>query len=55
MVVTKNYFTINKTLKSVLFTEQSIQKGQLEIIFKKSKGLDEGYFCLNYYNFNILL
>jgi hypothetical protein len=40
MVITQNYFTINKKLKSILFTDLvSVQ----------------GLFCLNYYNFNILL
>ena len=55
MIITKNYFTLNDTLISLLFSDEAKQIGQLYINFTTPKMNNGKYFILNYYNFNILL
>lgn len=55
MIIAKNYFTLNDTLISLLFSDEAKQIGQLYINFTTPKMNNGKYFILNYYNFNILL
>ena len=55
MVVSRNYFDVTSKLKSIIFNNTTISNNtQIEFNFKNDKG-GVHYYCLSYYEFNILL
>ena len=55
MVISRNYFEVDSKLKSIIFNNDLIPDGnQLEFNLKNDRG-GVHYYCLSYYEFNILL
>ena len=55
MVINRNYFEVDSKLKSIIFNNDLIPDGnQLEFNLKNDRG-GVHYYCLSYYEFNILL